>query len=110
MRLNSRGQACLEDIQRVFTELGDVTERRRDHPTRRLLKLVAVEVVAERCLMPRFADFKASHPDIAIEFETDHRAVDPDRRDFDVWIAFTDEVADTLHSEMLFDETLLPVL
>ena len=109
VRLNSRGQAYRDDIQRLFTELGDVTERRRDRPTLRLLKLVAVEVVAERWLMPRLADFKASHPDIAIEFETDHRAVDPDRRDFDVWIAFTDEVAGTLHSEMLFKETLLPV-
>ena len=59
--------------------------------------------------MPRLADFKTAHPDISIEFETDHREVDPERRDFDVWIAFTDRVAETLHAETLFKETLLPV-
>ena len=109
VRLNARGRAYLEDIQRIFAELGDATERRRDRVEARRLKLVAVEVVAEKWLMPRLADFKAAHPDIAIEFETDHREVDPDRRDFDVWIAFTNEVAETLHAETLFEETLLPV-
>ena len=70
---------------------------------------MAVEVVAEKWLMPGLADFKAAHPDIAIEFETDHREVDLDRRDFVVWIALTDKVSETLHAETLFEETLLPV-
>ena len=52
---------------------------------------------------------KEAHPDISIEFETDHREVDPERRDFDVWIAFTDQVDPTLHGETLFEETLIPV-
>ena len=30
---------------------------------------------------------------VAIELETDHRAVDPARRDFDAWIAYTGETA-----------------
>ena len=84
-------------------------ERHRDRTEAQRLKLVAVEVVAEKWLMPRLADFQAAHPDIAIEFETDHREVDPDRRDFDVWVAFTNEVTETLHAETLFEETLLPV-
>ena len=91
VRLNPRGRAYAEDIQRIFAELSDVTERRRAHTESHRLKLVAVEVVAEKWLMPRLADFKSAHADISIEFETDHREVDPDRRDFDVWIAFTDE-------------------
>ena len=109
VRLNARGRAYLDDLQRIFAELGDATERRRERAEAQRLKLVAIEVVAEKWLMPRLADFKAAHPDIAIEFEVDHREVDPDRRDFDVWIAFTNEVAPTLHTEALFEETLFPV-
>ena len=99
----------VDEIQRFFADLSTATERHREHAEATHLKLVAVEVVAEKWLMPRLADFKAAHPDISIEFETDHREVDPDRRDFDVWIAFTDRVAETLHVETLFEETLIPV-
>ena len=49
------------------------------------------------------------HPEIAIEFETDHHEVDPARRAFDVWIAFVAGVPPTVHSEVLFEETLVPV-
>ena len=59
--------------------------------------------------MPLLSDFRATHPDIAIEFDVDHGPVDPVRRDFDLWIAFTDEVPPALHSEKLFEETLFPV-
>ena len=109
VRLNSRGRAYAEEIQRIFAEISTATERYRDRAEAKRLSLVAVEVVAEKWLMPRLADFKAAHPDISIEFETDHREVDPNRRDFDVWIAFTDRVPETLHAETLFEETLLPV-
>ena len=107
VQLNRLGRAYLLDVQRVFAELRDVTERRLGGGA--FLKLVAVEAVAEKWLMPRLAEFRAAHPDIAIEFETDHRKVDPKRRDFDVWIAFTGEVGGQLHAETLLEETLLPV-
>ena len=109
VRLNVRGREYAGEIRRIFAELSTATERHREHAAATHLKLVAVEVVAEKWLMPRLADFRAAHPDISIEFETDHREVDPERRDFDVWIAFTDRVAETLHVETLFKETLLPV-
>ena len=109
VRLNARGRSYADEIRRIFAEITAATERHRERAQAKRLKLVAVEVAAEKWLMPRLADFKAAHPDISIEFETDHREVDPDRRDFDVWIAFTDRVADTLHAETLFEETLLPV-
>ena len=107
--LNVHGRGYLRDIERIFAELRRVTERRRDRQETELLKLVAIEVVAEKWLMPLLADFRTAHPDIAIEFEVDHGPVDPKRRDFDVWIAFTDEVPHSLHSEKLFEETLFPV-
>ena len=55
---------------------------------------------------------------VAIELETNHRGVDPDRRDFDAWFAYTGETAaprpvtcreDTLLEETLYEEELLPV-
>ena len=104
-----RGREYAGEIRHIFAEITTATERHREHAEATHLKLVAVEVVAEKWLMPRLTDFKAAHPDISIEFETDHREVDPDRRDFDVWIAFTDRVAETLHVETLFEETLIPV-
>ena len=108
VRLNRLGQAYLTDVQRVLVQLRNVTERRRKGGGA-LLKLVAVEAVAEKWLMPRLMGFQTAHPDIAIEFETDHREVDSSRRDFDVWIAFTKEVGGQFHAETLFEETLVPV-
>ena len=79
---------------------------------RQSLKLVAVEAFAEMWLMPRLAAFRCAHPEIVIEFETslgDHHEVDPARRAFDVWIAFVASVPRTVQSEVLFEETLVPV-
>ena len=84
----------------------------------RRVRIVSVEAVAEKWLVPRLAAFKAEHPVVAIELETNHRGVDPDRRDFDAWLAYTGETAaprpvarreDTLLEETLFEEDLLPV-
>ena len=82
------------------------------------VRIVSVEAVAEKWLLPRLPTFKAGHPGIAIEIETDHRSVDPARRDFDAWLAYTGETAAprpvtrhdyTLLEETLYDEALLPV-
>ena len=82
------------------------------------MRIVSVEAVAEKWLLPRLASFKASHPGIAIELETNHRSVDPSRRDFDVWLAYSGETSaprplmrreDTLLEETLYEEALLPV-
>ena len=107
VRLNRLGQLYLTDVQRALAQLRDLTERR--YRSDALLKLVAVEVVAEKWLMPRLMEFRTAHPDIAIEFETDHLEVDLSRRDFDVWIAFTRGFGEEGHAETLFEETLLPV-
>ena len=52
---------------------------------------------AEMWLVPRLASFRALHPGIAIEVETNHRSVDPARRE------------DTLLEETLYEEALTPV-
>ena len=116
VRLDRRGQAYLKEVQRILAEVHGVSERQRRWPRR--VRIVSVEAVAEKWLVPRLAAFKAAHPGIAIEVETNHRGVDPDRRDFDAWFAYTGETAaprpvtrreDTLLEETLYEEQLLPV-
>ena len=114
--LNRRGKTYLKEVQRILAEVHGVSERQRRWPRR--VRIVSVEAVAEKWLAPRLAMFKAAHPAIAIEVETNHRGVDPDRRDFDAWFAYTGETAaprpvtrreDTLLEETLYEENLQPV-
>jgi len=107
--LTVRGKTYLLEVQRILSALRNTTERHRSGARSDVLKVVAVEVVAEMWLMPALTTFQSAHPDIAIEFETDHREVDPTRRVFDVWVAFTREVKSAVPFEVLFEETLVPV-
>ncbi len=115
VRLNRRGRAYLKEVQRILAEVHGVSERQRTTPRR--VRIVSVEAVAEKWLLPRLASFRAAHPGIAIELETNHRSVDPARRDFDAWLACSGETSaprplsrreDTLLEETLYKE-LLPV-
>ena len=116
VRLNRRGQAYLKEVQRILAGAHDVSERQRRWPGE--VRIVSVEAVAEKWLVPSLASFKAEHPGVAIEIETDHRGVDPGRYDYDVWLAYTGKTAaphpvtrreDTLLEETLYEEELLPV-
>ena len=107
--LNARGQAFLVEVQHTLCALDKTTDRFRAGAKAGALSLVAVEAFAEMWLMPRLAAFRCAHPEIVIEFETDHYEVDPARREFDVWIAFVAGVPRTVQSEVLFEETLVPV-
>ena len=107
--LSARGQAFLAEIQHSLSALERTTKRFRAGANTEVLKLVAVEAFAEMWLMLRLAGFRRAHPEIVIELETDHHDVDPARRAFDVWIAFVAGVTPTVHSEVLFEETLVPV-
>ena len=112
LALSARGQAFLVEVQDTLCAFDNTAERFRADTKAGALKLVAVEAFAEMWLMPRLAAFRSAHPEIVIEFETslgDHHEVDPARREFDVWIAFVGTVPRTVQSEVLFEETLVPV-
>ena len=109
LALSARGQAFLVEVQHSLCALVKTSERFRADESAGLLKLVAVEAFAEMWLMPRLAAFRHAHPEIVMEFETDHTGVDPARRAFDVWIAFVSAVPRIVHSEVMFEETLVPV-
>ena len=80
LALSARGQAFLVEVQHILSALEKTTERFRAGAKGGVLKLVAVEAFAEMWLMPRLAAFRCAHPEIVIEFETDHYEVDPARR------------------------------
>ena len=116
VRLTRRGIAYLKAVQRILAEVHSASERQRREP--RQVRIVSVEAVAEKWLLPRLYSFKAGHPGVAIELETNHRGVDPAGRDFDAWLAYASETAaprpvtrgeDTLIEETLYEEDLLPV-
>ena len=116
VHLNRRGRAYLKEVQRILAEVHGASEQQRATPRR--VRIVSVEAVAEKWLLPRLASFKAAHPGIAIELETNHRGVDPARHDFDAWLAYSGETSaprpltrrdDTLLEETLYEEELLPV-
>ena len=109
VELNRHGQEYLQAIQRLLSELHEVSERHRNLPTTNRLAIVAVEVLAEKWLIPKLAEFKAIHPDIAIELETDHREVDMAGRGLDIWLPYANEVRAPLQAEILLEEHLVPV-
>ena len=110
--LTAPGQSYLNAVRPCLSSLAQTTEQFRANTGTEALRLVSVEAFAEMWLMPRLPSFRSAHPEIAIEFETsllDHHAVDPERCDFDVWIAFVAEAPSGVRSKLLFDETLIPV-
>ena len=116
VRLTRRGQTYLREVQRILADVHGVSERHRRWP--RPVRIVSVEAVAEKWLGPRLASFIAAHPGIVIELETNHRGVDPEDRDFDVWLAYTGDTAaprpitrreNPLDEETLYEEQLFPV-
>ena len=116
VRLTRRGQTYLREVQRILAEVHGVSERHRHWP--RPVRIVSVEAVAEKWLVPRLASFSAAHRGIAIELETNHRGVDPEHRDFDVWFAYTGSTSaprpmtrreNTVREETLYEEQLFPV-
>ena len=112
LALSEGGQSFLVEVQHILSLLDKTTERYRAGRRAGALKLIAVEAFAEMWLMPRLDAFRSAHPEIVIEFETslgDHHEIDPTRGEFDVWIAFVVSVPSNLQSEVLFEETLVPV-
>ena len=111
--LNACGKACLGDVQRILSDIREVVDRYRVGAHKQHLRLVVVESIADRWLMPKIAEFNAIRPDIAFELETDHLGVDPNRQDFDIWITYDGGTrapsAEVALRETLFEDTLLPV-
>lgn len=111
--LNSKGGSCLGDAQRILAQIENVIERHRNEPPRRRVSIVARESIVHRWLMPRLVDFNGSHPDIAVELETDRAPVDSTGGGFDIWITYSGAVGapsvKTARHQALFEDSMFPV-
>ena len=63
------------------------------------------EAFSEKLLMRCLPDVRAAPRDLAIEFDTEQGLLAPDRREFDVWVAFIGRSEGTRHCETLREET-----
>ena len=109
VRLTDHGRDYLDEVQHVMDELRQASDRLRGGDRMPILRLITVEVFAEKWLMPRLPEFNAAHPELAFEFETDQGLFAPEQREFDVWVAFTDRTRGVRHCQTLFEEALVPV-
>ncbi len=116
--LNTHGKALLREVQHILADIHDATERYRSESVQRRIRIFSVESVADKWLVPRLGAFTASHPNVAIVLETNHRLIDPTHRDFDAWITCERQSRESgldtarVHGmmvETLFEELLLPV-
>ena len=107
--LTRKGRAYLAEVQETLAELKRTIGRYRSGGETGALKLVAGHAIAERWLMPKLLDFTAVQPKVRFTLEIDDGAVEPGRREFDFWFAFTDEVGDGPIAETLFGESVTPV-
>ena len=73
MHLNAKGRAYLKGCSASWPR-STASPSNSARPPRRV-RIVSVEAVAEKWLLPRLASFKAAHPGIATELETNHRSV-----------------------------------
>ena len=113
VQLTPRGNACFGEVRRILADIDELVERYGSDSAPRRLRIVAVEPIAEQWLLPRLARFAASHADIAVEVETDHAGVGPNRDGYDAWITCTGDSRapgpESARHETLFQETLIPV-
>ena len=114
--LSNRGRSYLREVQRILADIHRASEELRRQPRR--LRIISIEAVAEKWLIPRLGTLIEAHPDITVELDTGHHSVDADGRDFDAWIAYTGETAaprpvteqgDILIEETLYEENLIAV-
>ncbi len=104
-----------EDGERLLAGMGDALDRldaavapfQRDHGQ---IRISTVSTFASHWLLPRLADFQVRHPRIEIVLSTTTRPVDLCAEDVDCAIRHGGGVWKGLASNLLFTETLIPVV
>lgn len=89
LRLTNEGASLKEAIQPAFAMLGEAFARySRRSPRSNVVRLSTTVSFAAEVLTPRLAAFRASHPDIELEFMTSERLVDLTREEFDFVVRY----------------------
>ena len=78
VHLYRRGRAYLKEVQRILAEVHGVSEQQRATPRR--VRIVSVEAVAEKWLVPRLASFRAAWPGAPLSLSAPVRPALPGAR------------------------------
>jgi DNA-binding transcriptional LysR family regulator len=87
VRLTPAGLELQRRVEKPVAALEDAAVQLRRRADRMRLRLSVVTSLGNLWLMPRLEDFRARHPEIAIEFRQYQRDEDFLREDVDLWIA-----------------------
>lgn len=108
--LTTRGRAYHADIGAAFERIAAATERLVQETERPVVQVTAMPAFAIQWLVPRLADFYATHRDIDVRVGVTTRVVDIDATDDDLAIRFGAGAWPNATAERLFRETVEPVV
>ncbi len=103
------GKALAAATGRAFAELARVGAPDERGTGRQRLRLKVFPLFASAWLIPRLANFVASHPDIELSIETSSRVVDFDVETFDAGVSVADALPDRLERLHLAHITSTPI-
>lgn len=108
--LTERGRRLFQGTEPAFelleSTMADVSRRARRHS----LAVSLPTALATRWLVPRLADFKRRHPDIALFLDTTDDLIDFENTEIDVAIRFARPQVGGCHMTKIMDESLVAVV
>jgi LysR family glycine cleavage system transcriptional activator len=108
--LTDAGQALWSDLRDVFQDLDNAMDRVLATRSRSAVTISVAPVFATKWLFPRLPRFNAVHPDIDLRLSTSLEPVDLQRDGFDAAIRLGDGRYPGLKTDLLFDETVTPMI
>jgi len=110
LTLTPQGEAYARRLASAFDQIQEATaegfqSRRHEAP----LRIGLYPTFANHVLIPRLAQFREKHPEIAFQIETSHTPLDPTGMDIDIAVRLGAGDWPDLVSEYLFHEQLIPV-
>lgn len=87
--LTAEGEALLEAFRPALDQIAASAQTHRDHrggPAARPLRVNALATFSLRWLLPRLTQFRAAHPDIAVQLTTSNEPLEALSDDYDVVI------------------------
>ncbi len=110
VRLTSQGEMLQSVAQRSFADIEKVIATLKAQSDRKEIRLKLTPSFAFKWLVPRLESFYRLHPDIQIQTFAEGALVDSDRRDYDLAIDYGPMPYKRANAELLFEESLIPVM
>ncbi len=108
--LTAAGQTFIAYVRDGLTMIASGVGRLPGGPSDRHVTLSVVPTFAQRFLVPRISGFRRQHPGIRLSIDTSHRLITFPHDAADLSIRFGRGVWPSAKSELLFRESLIPVV